>query len=137
MAHYSWQGIQSFPGAFHQLSCIMRKPVFCICENKGADQLCGNSAADQCLCFCYKDSTIPKLHKPEISNIFCGCTARFLSDLVRKPEERFSRDAAQLSKNMLHYSYIHKFYLTFINLVNHLYNKLKQFICSKHDLSNQ
>ena len=24
----------------------MRKPVFCICENKGADQLCGNRAAD-------------------------------------------------------------------------------------------
>ena len=25
----------------------MRKPVFCICENKGADQLDGNRAADQ------------------------------------------------------------------------------------------
>ena len=29
----------------------MRKPAFCICENKGADQLCGNRTADQRLCF--------------------------------------------------------------------------------------
>ena len=29
----------------------MRKPAFCICENKDADQLRGNREADQCLCF--------------------------------------------------------------------------------------
>ena len=29
----------------------------CICKNKSADQLHGNSADDQCLCFCYTDST--------------------------------------------------------------------------------
>ena len=27
----------------------MRKLVFIICENKDADQLCGNRAADQCV----------------------------------------------------------------------------------------
>ena len=31
---------------------------FCICENKGADQLRSNCAADQLLCFRYIDSTI-------------------------------------------------------------------------------
>ena len=31
----------------------MRKPAFCICENKAADQLCGNRTADQRLCFRY------------------------------------------------------------------------------------
>ena len=31
----------------------MRKLDFCICENKGADQLRGNRAADQRLCFPY------------------------------------------------------------------------------------
>ena len=31
----------------------MRKPDFCICENKDADQLRGNREADQRLCFCY------------------------------------------------------------------------------------
>ena len=37
---------------------VMRKPAFCICENKGADQLCSNHTADQHLCFCYLDSSI-------------------------------------------------------------------------------
>ena len=36
----------------------MRKPDFCLCENKGADQLCSNCEADQRLCFRYTDSTI-------------------------------------------------------------------------------
>ena len=31
----------------------MRKPAFCIFENKGADQLCGDRTADQRLCFHY------------------------------------------------------------------------------------
>ena len=39
----------------------MRKPDFCICENKDADQLRGNREADQRLCFRYTDSTIPLL----------------------------------------------------------------------------
>ena len=37
-------------GEYH-MSHVMRKPTFCICENKDADQLRGNRAADQCLCF--------------------------------------------------------------------------------------
>ena len=39
----------------------MRKPAFCIGENKDADQLRGNREADQRLCFRYMDSTIPLL----------------------------------------------------------------------------
>ena len=37
-----------------------------MCENKGADQLHGNGAVDQCPRFCYVDSTIPLLHKSVI-----------------------------------------------------------------------
>ena len=37
---------------------VGRKLDFCICENKDADQLCGNREADQRLCFRYTDSTI-------------------------------------------------------------------------------
>ena len=29
------------------MSLVMRKQTFCICENKGADQLCSNCTADQ------------------------------------------------------------------------------------------
>ena len=35
------------------MSLVMRKPAFCICENKDADQRRGNREADQCLCFRY------------------------------------------------------------------------------------
>ena len=47
----------------------MRKPSFCICENKDADQLHGNRKADQRLCFRNVDSTIPLLSKSEISSL--------------------------------------------------------------------
>ena len=40
-----------------RMSRIMRKPAFCICENKGADQLRGSRVADQRLCFRYMYST--------------------------------------------------------------------------------
>ena len=69
----------------HQMSRVTRKPTFCICENKDADQLRGNREADQRLCFRYTDSTIPLLSnlrnfKPLA--IFCSCTAWFVLDLV-------------------------------------------------------
>ena len=51
------------------MSRVVRKPAFCICENKDADQLRCNHKADQRLCFRYIDSTIPLLHKSEISNL--------------------------------------------------------------------
>ena len=39
------------------MSRLVRKPAFCICENKDADQLRGNREADQHLYFRYMDST--------------------------------------------------------------------------------
>ena len=51
------------------MSRDMRKPDFCICENKDADQLRGNREADQRLCFRYTDSTIPLLRKSKISSL--------------------------------------------------------------------
>ena len=53
----------------------MRKPFFCICENKDADQLRGNREADQRLCFRYTDSTIPLLPKSEISSLYPSSVA--------------------------------------------------------------
>ena len=46
---------------------VVRKPAFCICENKDADQLRGHREADQRFCFRYIDSTIPLLPIYEIS----------------------------------------------------------------------
>ena len=54
-------GIAHLPTNTRQLQCsekqaadmsrVMRKPDFCICENIDADQLRGNHEADQRLCF--------------------------------------------------------------------------------------
>ena len=49
--------------------CVMRKPAFCVCENKDTDQLRGNCEADQRLCFRYMASTIPLLPKNKISSL--------------------------------------------------------------------
>ena len=61
----------------------MRKPTFCISENKDADQLHGYREADhreavQRLCFRLIDSTIPLLSKSEFFKplvIFCSSVA--------------------------------------------------------------
>ena len=50
----------------------MRKPDFCLCENKGADQLRSNCEADQRLCFRYTDSTLSLLIKSEISSFYAA-----------------------------------------------------------------
>ena len=76
----------------------MRKPAFCICENKDADQLRGNREADQPLCFRYTDSAIPLLPKYNFKPlaIFCGRAAWFVWDLVENPEDRFSHNEAHM-----------------------------------------
>ena len=61
----TWRGTSN---EYPHMSLVVRKPEFCICENKDADQLHSNCAADQRLCFRYIDSTIPLLSKSEISS---------------------------------------------------------------------
>ena len=65
----------------------MRKPTFCICENKDADQLRGNREADPRLCFRYLASTIPLLPKYKISSLLWHLQWLYslvcVSDLVR------------------------------------------------------
>ena len=77
----------------------MRKPAFCICENKDADQLRGNREADQRLCFRNTASTIPLLPKPEISSLLPSSVVvqPGLCGLVGNPEDRFSHNEAHIS----------------------------------------
>ena len=83
---------------FIDMSRIMTKPV-CICENKGADQLHGNRAADQNLCFRYIDSTNPLPHKSKISSLKPSSVAvqPGLCQTWSDPEDRFSHDVAHIS----------------------------------------
>ena len=55
--------------AFTHLSRVMRKPAFCICGNKGADQLCVNRTAGQRFSFYYIYSAISLLPKSEILSL--------------------------------------------------------------------
>ena len=79
------------PGFCNPKLCFATKPDEpCISSffpytktNKDADQLRGNREADQRLCFCYKDRTIPLLLK--LLAIFCGCIDWFVSDLPPPP----------------------------------------------------
>ena len=77
----------------------MRKPAFCICENKDTDQLRGNREDDQRFCFRYTDSTIPLtsyVRNFKTLVIFLSCTARFVSDQEGNPKDRFSQNEAQI-----------------------------------------
>ena len=65
-----------------------------MCENKAADQLHSNCAADQRLCFCYIYSTLPLLPKTEISGPLPSSVA-VQPSLVGNPEDGVSRDASQ------------------------------------------
>ena len=48
--HHAYTPVQPKPLKPHfHLIHVMRKPAFSICENKVADQLCGNCAADHVL----------------------------------------------------------------------------------------
>ena len=57
----------------------MRKPAFCICKNKGADQLRSICTADQRLCFCCIES--PKFQAS--SHLLWLAAVQCVSDLVR------------------------------------------------------
>ena len=75
----------------------MRKPEFCLCKNKGADQLCSNCTADQCFCFslhAYYNSSATYNQTFKIVILFCDCTDQFVPDLVVNPKDRLSRVAA-------------------------------------------
>ena len=84
----------------------MRKPDFCICENKGADQLCGNRTTDHRLCFRYTDSPIPLLSKSEISSLKPPSVAVqpglcLVLNLVGNPEDWFSHNEAHIQVCLL------------------------------------
>ena len=74
-------------------SCV--KPAFCICfiyvyalkQWRRSVALRSNYAADQHLCFHYIDRTVTQNFKPLF--IISGCTAKFVSDMVRNHKNRF------------------------------------------------
>ena len=61
----------------------------------------------QRICVRHIDNTIPPLSKSELFKhlaIFCGFAARFVSDLVGNPEDRFSHNEAQMCSEEYRFS---------------------------------
>ena len=60
---------------------------------------CGSAQSDQCLCYSlpiwYNASSFYIRNLKPLAS-FCGCTVWFESTLVANPEDRFSRDVAQV-----------------------------------------
>ena len=77
----------------------MRKPAFCICENKAAGQSCAVTM-QMISAFVYATKMVQSLYflnwKIETLTIFCGCTARFVSDHLGNLEDRLYHDAVHL-----------------------------------------
>ena len=77
----------------------MRNPASCICENKEANQLRNNCAADQRLCFRYADSTIPLLNTKfqTFRHLLWLYSPVCLGPGVGNPEDRFSHNEAHMT----------------------------------------
>ena len=81
----------------------MRKQTFCICENKGADQLRSHCEADQCICFRYMDSMIPLLSTSKNSSLLpCSVLLQLIlwHQPVPKPQCLLSHDVAHMNEGV-------------------------------------
>ena len=80
------------------LGLILRKPDFCLCENKGADQLRSNCKADHAFVFAKWIVQFSSTYSQNFKHLacLCDCTAQFVSHLVGNPKDLLSRDVAHL-----------------------------------------
>ena len=76
----------------------MRKPTFCICENKGADQLHSNCKADHAFVFAIRIVPFPYFLNPKFpaSSHLLGLYSLVCVGPVQKPHCWFSHETAQL-----------------------------------------
>ena len=80
----------------------MRKPDFCLCENKGADQLRGNREADQRLFFATRIVQFLFLLNPKFqaSSLFLRLYRQVCVRPDRKPRRRGSFKPSQKTNNL-------------------------------------
>ena len=76
----------------HHISPVMRKPAFAYAKTKTQISLAVTAKLISAFVFAYMQN----LNFKSLA-IFCGCTARFVSDLVENPEDRFSHLTTQLN----------------------------------------
>ena len=77
------------------MSRVVRKPAFAYAKTK--TQISCAETAQLISAFVFATQIVQSLYfliqNFKLLAIFCSCTARFVSDLVRNSEDRFSRDA--------------------------------------------
>ena len=78
------------------MSHDMRKPDFCLCENKGTDQLRSYISASvfTTLVVQFLFHLNPKVQASSLHS--CDCTGRFVPHLVGNPVDQFSRVVAHI-----------------------------------------
>ena len=76
------------------LSHILRKSVFAICEQQRHKSACASMQTDKCLCYSLPNASSFYIWNFKPLASFCGCTGQFESYLVTNPEDRFSLDEA-------------------------------------------
>ena len=89
--------------AQNDMSHIMRKPVYAICEQQRSRSAWAFAQSDQRL-FCslprYYNSSSFYIQNFKFLPSFCGCAGQFESTLVANPEDRFSRNEAHIVQTL-------------------------------------
>ena len=82
----------------------MRNPIYAICEQQRRRPACASAQSDQRhYCSLPRWYNISSFYIRNFKPLagFCGCAGRFVSYLVGNPEDRFSRDVAQIEVAIL------------------------------------
>ena len=89
---------KNFEYFFRKLSRVVRKPAFCICENKTQINFAVTAKLISPFCFRYSGSAIPLLPKSfQASSHIQWLYRPVVWDLVGNPEDRFSHNEAQFT----------------------------------------
>ena len=77
----------------------MGKPAFCLCKKRcrSASRMTAKLISAFVFATRIVNPSTSTIQNFKPLAIFCGCTARFVSDLVRNPKGRFSCDTAYIS----------------------------------------
>ena len=101
LGHYWWECPFTWTKNVKiQLSHIMTKPAFAICEQQRRRSACASGQSDQHLCCSlpgwYNTYTCYSQNFKTLVSL-CSWAGRFESYLVANPEDRFTRDKAQFN----------------------------------------
>ena len=80
------------------MSHVMRKPVFDICERQRHRSACASAQSDQHLCYLLLTYNICSFYMQKLKTLasLCCWAGRWESYLVGNPEDRFSHDVAHI-----------------------------------------